>query len=716
MNIHTGYKFILFLCLTVLLLITQTTPVHAQGFSKWLRISNLHAYIQDYGVETETDANTYMGAFSWPAAYGLDNYSVRAKGLFLGCKDFNDPVSKVTYPYKVVALGPRGSGSNFRDKIFIQQFKMVGRYNHPAVYVNQEDATINTLYDAVDEIDPTLVPDRMVVTQNNTNMGITLTRKVMAFTNPYIDNFFVYDYVFKNTGIYDAAGDVNPVALDSVYFYFAYRYSLAGDGRLSSGSVQTDWLPQYTRWGGNTLNQSVGHDPSAASFKYRAQYSCYGPVSGHVVGTGAGQDWGAPNDKVDGELAAGRYVGCVTLHADKSATDKTDDLYQPKTTAILQSDATAECDFVTSEDYTETKMTPRYRAASAGHDAVTNFDAFKAAGATYANTFNGQYPQGGGGNQATQGYGPYQMAPGDSIHIVFAEGIAGLSREKMREVGGNWFQWSKSLGTPALTLPDGSTATDYNAYKDAWVFTCEDSIKQMFQRALDLYNGNYNMPQPPPAPEVFNVTSGGDKISLSWGNSARSWPTFNGYVVYRSKGNVLLPQTVYEKIFECDKSNATEAFDDVTALRGFDYYYYVQTKDDGSTNTIQPGVPMVSSMFLTVTSKAANLLKPSKSTLDSVRVVPNPYMVKARALQFGDPITGFDRDRIMFFGLVGKCTIRIFTERGDLIWEKEHTSGSGDEQWNCQTKYGQVLVSGIYIAHFQTPDGKSIFRKFVVIR
>jgi hypothetical protein len=140
-------------------------------------------------------------------------------------------------------------------------------------------------------------------------------------------------------------------------------------------------------------------------------------------------------------------------------------------------------------------------------------------------------------------------------------------------------------------------------------------------------------------------------------------------------------------------------------------------------NTIEPGVPLVSSQFLTQTETSAELLKEGKSNMDSIYVVPNPYMVRSRKLQWGltlDPThqnQGFDQDRIAFVNLPKEaCTIRIFTERGELIWQTEHTNGSSAEHWNQKTTYGQTIVSGIYIAHFQTSSGKSVYRKFVVVR
>ncbi|MBN1894901.1 hypothetical protein JW906_10420, partial [bacterium] len=73
-------------------------------------------------------------------------------------------------------------------------------------------------------------------------------------------------------------------------------------------------------------------------------------------------------------------------------------------------------------------------------------------------------------------------------------------------------------------------------------------------------------------------------------------------------------------------------------------------------------------------------------------------------------------DQIAFFGLPPVCTIRIFTERGELIRNIDHTNNSGDELWDSTTDYKQVIVSGLYVAVFETPDGEVAYRKFIVIR
>ena len=53
--------------------------------------------------------------------------------------------------------------------------------------------------------------------------------------------------------------------------------------------------------------------------------------------------------------------------------------------------------------------------------------------------------------------------------------------------------------------------------------------------------------------------------------------------------------------------------------------------------------------------------------------------------------------------------------KSDLVDIIEHTDGSGDEIWNSITSSRQIIVSGIYIAHFEMPDGNAI-RKFAVVR
>jgi hypothetical protein len=245
-----------------------------------------------------------------------------------------------------------------------------------------------------------------------------------------------------------------------------------------------------------------------------------------------------------------------------------------------------------------------------------------------------------------------------------------------------------------------------------------------FGRAKRNFDMNYEIPQPPLPPAVFNVESGGDRISLTWTLSeSESQSGFAGYEVYRAVGR---PDTVFEKIASLPPGTAE--YNDTQAARGFSYYYYLVAVNDGSNNTTGEANPtgaLRSGRFYTRTTEPAYLRRKAGLSLQDIRVVPNPYNISARGLQYlGEP------DKITFLDLPARCRIRIFTERGDLIQTIEHTNGSGDETWNSVTSSRQVVVSGVYIAHFEVTEdyydpetnqllykkGDSTFRKFVIIR
>jgi hypothetical protein len=791
---------------------------------KWLRVTSLQEPVNSIGAsfENEYSFNQNTNFFTWPAQYGVglnDQNTLRMEGIWIGCQNFDDPVAGKVLSYKVIGSGPR-SDANIYDQIFPVELKLIAKEEHPVVIVDGAKASLLDTYDLPDSIAPDMAPDRMVVVKFNTSMGITVTKKVMAFANSQDGDYFIYDWVFENTGIYNAQGSVKQQTLDNVWFCFNFRYAFAGESYQAASEPINNWAYFNATWGLNTINHDFGDygswsefdNSSSTLYQMRGFYAFAGPEK--RTGVSYAEDWGCPAQTYDGRLGQWKYGGSVTLHADKSASDQSDDPSQPKTTWFISSDIPI---MQAVNQYDPVGMLDRWTAMTEGHppqphDVVVGDD--------YPENYSDPRRQAGGGTMQDQGFGPYTLAPGDSVHIVYAQGVKGISREKNLEVGANWLKYFNKSGTPDLIMPNGSAAAKTldgaNAYKKAWVATGRDSLIQTFRRAIDNYNSGYNVSEPP-APDQFTVQSGGNKIALSWSDNADGYAHFNGYVIYRSEGSVMDPMSKYEKIFECDKSNVAHSFDDLTAVRGFDYYYYIQTKDDGTQNTVHPGVPIYSSLFLTITNTAAHLQRPaipstplpfgfpttkwvimddlgiwsegtsyvsgdsatdavnyggalyiclkddSASTvapdmadsvwhivtargawasgvqyyqydyvtvngvnlytpfeisggqsLDLVRVVPNPYDIRSRTFQFGD--SPIQQDRIAFYGLPAVCKLKIFTERGDLIYSINHTNGTGDELWNSTTSSGQVVASGIYILYVETPEGQSVIRKFVIIR
>jgi len=730
----------------------QSARAQVLGYSgelRWLRVNALHAYFSEQGSESETAGTEERTvSFSWPGEYGIIQATLRSKGMWLGCKNFYHSKADKTVDKYVINVGLKPTEYDTRPISDAYEFKLIGRRNHPVVTVAGEEASNLTFYDVMDEPPIGDLPaDRVIVVKNHSEMGATVTKKVYAWAEETHGNYYIYDYVIKNTGIIDNEGNTNPQTLEDFYISLLYRYTFEGESNWADGT--NTWQANGAAWGKNAITDNVGQDPTTSAFndpespyyKLRAHWAYYGPHSERPVPLE--DDWGCPNEQEDGIMAAAKFAGHMTLHADRSVDDPSDDIYQPVTTQWIYSDG-PEAKRAGS-DFDESLMVLRYAKMEAGHPELTHAEDVEASGLAADVWGDLQH-----GVSAVQCYGPYTLEVGDSIHIVVAGGVAGLSRRKNKEVGRNWLlHYNNAEGAPELIMPDGSVAPNHTEYKKAWVWTCLDSMLQTFQNARMNYESGYEINVPAP-PDEFSVIPGGDRITLEWTDNAREETSdFDGYVIYRSRGTVMDPNTDYYRIHTQDKSVTTTTYEDTSAIRGNDYYYYIQTKTDGSNNN---GVIQYSSKFWTMTSASVQLSRRAGSFLDEVRVVPNPYDIRSRVFQFGD---NYQYDRIAFYGLPPVCKLKVFTERGDLIWEKEHTSTSGDELWDSMTLSRQIIVSGIYILYVEVTEdiyatedkeawydivddngnilyrdgevmysagekifsaGESIFRKFVVIR
>ena len=670
---------------TWLISVFFAVSLYSQVEIKMIQIGSLQGYFANKGCEKEQARQTtyQQDGLRWPAYFQKQDCQA-AKGFWIGCTNFTDASGK-NYTYKLVSCGPRGqSGQN---QFFTKTFNMTAKFLAPTVYVDNVLGTYIQNY--VNDVDAAQLPDRIITNVVNTTIGIEVTRKIIAFSQQDNDNYFIYDYTFKNTG--DVNGDGSKIlnqTLNGLYFYWQYRYVAGMEG--------CEYLANASTWGINAIIGTRG-DGSRSSTEpnedLRCQYEYMGKYSGvtyDCIGSPYIQKaavTGTTTEPYNGHLASTQHVGVVTIHADKSATDKTDDPNQPSTTSYEQSDASPENQNDDATDsYNDAKMAARYSWMTKGHVLPRHSDKIKDGNADGS-------VGGSGGVSVANGFGPYTLKPGESIHIVMAEGVAGLSRDLCYQYGAQWY---------AKTISD--------AQKDAYVLSGADSLFKTFRRAIACYKSGYNISQPPPPPDKFEVNSGGDRITLTWSKSAELDPTFAGYRIYRADST--WDNRKYKLIFECGKNTTNPAvvntYDDKTPVRGYSYYYYIQSVGDGSNNN---GVQLVSSRQYTQTYDPAYLRRMAGTLLKQIRVVPNPYNINAISYQYKG-----ERDKIMFLDIPGQCTIRIYSERGDLLRTINHANGSGDEAWDMITSSKQFVASGIYIAYFETPDGKSDFRKFVVIR
>jgi len=410
-------------------------------------------------------------------------------------------------------------------------------------------------------------------------------------------------------------------------------------------------------------------------------------------------------------LCAPQFVGVATLHADRSTSDRSDDPSQPVTTSYIYSN---DDQLTYRQDMTNTgKMALEYAAMSYGHMNPRHADKV---GPTGDPSQGFTTTSSDAGQSSANGYGPYTIGPGDSIRIVMTEAAGGLSREKSVSVG-NRYKMGTKFNKP---YPEGITSVQ----KNDSVYTGRDSLFQAFRRAIANYNSGYNIPMAPYPPKTLDVISSGDKISVAW-TTYGSGPTVTAWRVYRAVGR---SDGEYTQLAELP-GTAMGYEDPASGLsRAVAYYYYVVAVGDPAQNNGAAGTPagvaLVSNRAYSQSYDPAYLKRapgvPSNpSSMDSIRIVPNPYSISSYmkkddpySLRFPD-----EKDKIAFFNIPGYCTIRIYTELGELINTIEHDDGSGDAYWNSITSSNQVIVSGVYIVVFENKQtGEKRMQKLLIVR
>ncbi len=672
-----------------------TIPLSAQiseTQTRYIRVGSLQSKFTAIGSERAWN-NVYYEGLTWPSDYLFQDNAVIER-TYIGCQDFTDDKGQ-HWDYYNNGISTAYGGSN----IFPMELKETAKFANPTVYVDGTNVSAPYISD-VDSVDPNQVADRVVTNVVNTSMGITMTRRVMAFSQQYHENYFIIQYTFKNTGYVSSENTkVLNAPVKGFRFGFLNRYSVCREGADKMGYDQEygkhSWTtrrgenyPQHASEVSSLTESSPIPDWLRAGFEWTGQRAenTYDNIGSPDVITGSGR------------LCSPQFAGIVTLHADKSTSDRSDNVNQPAVLGWHAGDTYPSLGDMSLS--TAPLQADMYNLLSGipykglGNPSERMDEVYMA-----------KYPDpwkvhgDGGGTGLWISYGPWDINPGDSIVIVLAFGINGLDRNMCWQIGKRWAQAYKNPSDNGpFTLPDGSTTTDKNVFKNTWVYTGKDSVMKTFSRAVRNYESGFNIPEPPQPPPVFDVKSGGDRIMLTWGrSSSEDNPGFGGYKIFRAVGT---PDTTFEEIASLPPN--TLSFDDITPKRGFSYYYYISSFSDGSNNTSgvsNPTGQLLSSRFYTKTNIPAYLRRQAGGNISDIRIVPNPYNIRSAELQYpGEP------DKIMFLNIPGHCKINIYTENGNLINTIDHDDGSGDERWNSNTSSGQVVVSGVYIVHFTVTE------------
>ena len=614
-------------CLSVLVLITGTTSSNAQVEYRWLSVGSFHNFYSSIGSEIEEGfIKEQQGGWQWPAIYrGQDAQAM--KGLWLGATNVVDEFGQ-NYNYRVVHVGPRVTGLG---EFYPIEMTTVSKFEPPSVIVDGVESFSKSVQN--DIVDPDLKADREIRTTVNTLLGVTVKRTAKQFSQQYHDNYHIIEYIFTNTGNVDADDEIELTGqtIEGFIPYLYYRMAPVKASRYTIGNA--------SGWGINTMNDRRGDGlhPEEPDTDFRASFAWHGYFpNADVDYDNIGAPIFIPNtsggwltaDDTTGRLAAYHFVGNVVLHADASSSDPTDDPGQPFTMAEEHNDDPL---FSLNDAFNITKMAAEYNLMSKGRD--TERHAYLVEPTGYEGFVNptgdpslGQF---GGGIGYGNGYGPYTLAPGDSIRIVVAEASAGLSREAANAIGA---AYKNSGADDDFLIEYGDTSMT----KNEWVFTGRDSLFQTFRRALANYNSDYSIASAPEPPSFFNVLSAGDGIQLEWEYDG-DLSQVNGFRIYRASGRV---DSTYRLLYEASTDERSIKDGDVqriedpsafyldTPIRGRDYYYYIvavgqeNTNPEGLTPT---GAPLESNRYYSQSYDPARLLRAPGEAMEEIRVVPNPY-------------------------------------------------------------------------------------------
>lgn len=611
-------------------------------------------------------------------------------------------------------------------------------------YTNQDIVGTSNKYDVYDsktKYDPTQFSggtyDHIIDVTNRYIYDITVRRKILAWGQNYNDNYIIYDIEFTNQHKDSTYKDV--------YFLLTSNMinTLFSNGNNPSPTSNESFNPSMT-WqhyhGGrpaDTLTSFVG-GKVPGSLRVFYEYSADDPNR-------PGDQMGAPAINQGGRLTGNNFNFITVLHASKdpytSAANDVDDFTQPKVTYIGND---------TKFPYTPADDEYGSNGSSASWAIRGEFaKLYPINGQAFTDTRHGlnndelgvadfsQYPSGiATGNQSLMhlSFGPYkEFKPGEKIHIVYACGVAGISAQLADEIGKKTLR--KTLTQEPANMPNPVTGwlpsnfvfptnNEFEMRKNRWLSSGIDSVMLTAYRAKWNYDHSYKIPGAPPPPADLKIAAYPDGTEITWScPDAESLPNFAGYRIMRRVSNV--DTVYYESIYNSDGTDKgiTHFYKDKNLVPQASYYYYVQSKVQIAANDINADPTTRGKIIYSSRNFVPNIyyvnppFRP-QDDLSRIRIVPNPYNINDPLLNDASAYGTSNARLLLFVNLPTQCTIKIFTENGDLVKTLDHNkvTQDGSEKWDLITDSQQVISSGVYIAVFQKPSGELSYQKFVIVR
>lgn len=563
-------------------------------------------------------------------------------------------------------------------------------------FTQLELVTKNTFLDGNAEHTQTKFWDGVKVSDEHIPLGLEITQHTYAYGLSFADDFIIYKYILKNVGIDTTDdGEVDTAAvLKDVHFTFR----MDGDvSKLPTWNAEADFVNRDDHAMCLTSNWD-----ELKLFPYMVNQFALDWTLWDKICTFNGDS--TLTMMFDGDNRS--YVSEV----DTSLVSKTsyyyshpsDDFANPNPTSILQSPGILGMKMLKTEPYIKPKSyVTSYIGLNFTGDAAMWINAV---GVTTFKKLLKLPPFQGGGVQegdyrAITTFGPLDsLAVGDSLVIVFAIGV-GADPQK-----GGAYSFLKLCQD--MEVAKTLVADNFNINTDEFAPGSDIQIGAVFDENYDFTGAKISWD---PAISISHPNF--TRFMLRKSNSQDAsgsalWDTLSFYSLVQ-----------VEAILDTALDGMVSYFDEDVQF-GYDYTYELVTE---SYSDIYFDVSVKSQDYITATGKS------TVSTLEDIRVVPNPYRGSA---PWNNPEPADDaarrwKDRLFFINVPSDAVIRIFTLDGDLVKEIRPTDVRGIEdapetnsataEWDLVSVSNREAAPGVYLYHVRSVLGEKV-GKFVILK
>jgi len=570
-----------------------------------------------------------------------------------------------------------------------------------------------------------LLPEEMNYVEFATATGITVKQRSMAFSFPKYDDFIIYDYIFVNTGdiAIQSINEVRnyPQTLNEVWFVFHSGIQVSTKGNINF-HYNDDFLASIAPAGAFGWHPGPGYSDyyniedntpgdSKGLLFYSRDYN--GGRESVMPHYGIRGNWRELLTKVPGaepELQDPSAFGFVFLYRTPPQGGNPDPFDADPTFFNIYSDELE-----------------KFQNKTVDFEGF-GLNAFSLQQIYDFATHNHLPPASSNGKLYcwyTSSFGPYTLAPGDSVRLIIAE-IAG-TLDLHEVLRGDPNHYLKSFNED---YQNDSVAVDIRRN----VAAVRNAIKWGIGANINGINLVADVPDSPPAPEctASNASAGSDTaiIAVRWnkiaeevqyqdgsGNIFYDGATdLSGYRIYRGNDK----RGIWTLIADIPRSDFPLYFNSESGLYeyldrsvqfGFQYSYYVQayfTPQDqwvSANGTVVPAAELGELASGDVNRTELTNAKPGPVDVSGgldVFVAPNPHILDDLSRSFGPTSEGEIAYKIEFRNLPERATIKIFSVSGDLVATLHHgpdESGnlSGSMEWHQRSDSGLRVAPGLYI-------------------